>query len=194
MFVGGVLNSRLMVEILASREDLQETQKDQPSMLQSIARQLNAAGGFARTELSEGMLFPIETEDELTSMEDKVIWFLCVHKVWCVHKLFELMANIYRKFLKLNVKSITCIIHTTKYVKQLKWLECPLASLPRHVEMSASPFPKTNIMFGQMNYCRLLPPLSTSTCTCILTMKEEATQTSSILIRDVIFIYCNSMC
>jgi hypothetical protein len=42
-------------------------------MLQSIARQLNAAGGFARTELSEGMLFPIETEDELTSMEDKVI-------------------------------------------------------------------------------------------------------------------------
>jgi len=73
VFVGGVLNSRLMVEILASREDLQETQKDQSSMLQSIARQLNAAGGFARTELSEGMLFPIETEDELASMEDKVI-------------------------------------------------------------------------------------------------------------------------
>ena len=61
-----------MIKILASLEDLQQTQKLHLSMLLSISRQLNAAGGLVAMELPEGMQFPIETED-LTSVEDKVL-------------------------------------------------------------------------------------------------------------------------
>lgn len=71
-FVGGDLNSKLMLKLLASLENVRQTQKLHSSMLQSISRQLNV-GGLGATQLPEGMQFPIETEGHLSSLEEKLM-------------------------------------------------------------------------------------------------------------------------
>lgn len=62
-----------MLKILTSLENVRQTQKLHSSMLQSMARQMNAAGGFATLELPPDVLFPIKSEDDLKQVEDKLL-------------------------------------------------------------------------------------------------------------------------
>lgn len=65
------------------------------------------------------------------------------------------------------------LIHTTTYVKQLPWFECPLASPRRHIEnFQLAHFPRRTSFFVRriLAHCFHRPPLSTTNF--IWTMRE----------------------
>ena len=53
-------------------DEVQQTQRQHSTLLQSLVRQMNVAYGQVQLEMPDGMKFPMETCDDVDTVEDKL--------------------------------------------------------------------------------------------------------------------------
>ena len=86
--VDGVTN-RLLLKVLASLEDVKQTQKLQSSLIQSILRQMKASDSHSGNELPDGIVFPLTTFQDVDKIEQQLADTATRKTLVCTNMYFE---------------------------------------------------------------------------------------------------------
>jgi len=65
------VNTKLLLRILSSLEDVKQTQRSHSMLLHSVMRQ-GAGSGYTGNEIPDGLDFPLQNVEDVDSTEDKL--------------------------------------------------------------------------------------------------------------------------